>query len=210
MYPAINALWNIRRQYRRYRVLIPLLLVCAVLNGIFLMVAVPCRLYSDQPKEFSEFYIEEEAIRQAAKDEHTRDLGESASLLQFGVMFIGAASVLYVSSLMIGERMSDVGILYSIGLSRGQIFISLLIELLTLGVGTLAVGLAVGRISAEWYLKYQIAEQVLPEEILRYMETGTAEMLCLVVSAGILLLPIFGLTVRLLRTDPCGFLRDRK
>ena len=149
MYPAINALRNIRRQYRRYCVLIPLLLVCAVLNGIFLTVAVPCRLYSDQPKEFSEFYTEEEAIQQAAQDERTRDLGESASLLQFGVMFIGAAAVLYVSSLMIGERMLDVGILYSIGLSRGQIFVSLLIELLTLGVGTLAVGLAVGRISAE-------------------------------------------------------------
>ena len=210
MYPAVNALRNIRRQYRRYCVLIPLLLVCAVLNGIFLTVAVPCRLYSDQPKEFSEFYTEEEAIRQAAQDERARDLGESASLLQFGVMFIGAAAVLYVSSLMIGERMLDVGILYSIGLSRWQIFISLLIELLTVGVGTLAVGLAGGRIFAEWYLKQQIAEQVLPEEILRYMETGTAEMLCLVVSAGILLLPVLGLTVRLLRTDPCGFLRDRK
>ncbi len=210
MYPVINALRNIRRQYRRYRILIPLLLVCALLTGTFLTVAVPCRLYSDQPKEFSEFGTEEEAVRQAARDDRARELGESASLLQFGVMFIGAAAVLYVSSLMIGERMFDVGILYSIGLSRGQIFVSMLIELLTVCAGTLAAGLAVGRIAAEGYLNRQVSEQILPEEVLRYTETGTAEMLCIAVSAGILLLPVFRLAVRLLRTDPCGFLRDRK
>lgn len=210
MYPVIHALRNIRRQYRRYRVLIPLLLVCALLSGAFLTIAVPCRMYSDQPKEFTEFSAEEEAIRQAAREERARSLGESASLLQFGVMFIGAAAVWYVSSLMIGERMFDVGILYSVGLSRGQIFFSLSLELLTAGAGTLAVGLTVGRMAAKGYLKQQTAEQVLPEEILRYMETGTAEVLCLAVSAGILLLPVLRLTAKLLRTDPCGFLRDRK
>ena len=106
--------------------------------------------------------------------------------------------------------MFDVGILYSIGLSRGQIFVSMLIELFTACAGTLATGLGIGRVAAVCYLKDQVAEQILPEEILWYMETTTAEMLCIVVCVCILLLPIFRLTVRLLHTNPDGFLRDRK
>jgi len=210
MYPVINSLKNILRQYRRYRVLIPLLLVCALLSGAFLTLAVPCRVYSDQKSAYKDAAAEEEAVRLAEQDDRARDLGETASLLQFGVMLVGAAAILYVSSLMIGERMFDVGILYSLGLSRGQIFVSMLIELVTVCAGTITVGLAVGRVAAEAYLKHRIAEQILPEEILYYMETGTAEMLCIAVSAGILILPVLRLTVRLLRTDPCGFLRDRK
>ena len=210
MYPVINSLMNILRQYRRYRVLIPLLLACALLSGTFLTLAVPCRIYSDQKSTYKDAAAEEEAVRLAEQDDRARDLGETASLLQFGVMFVGAAAILYVSSLMIGERMFDVGILYSLGLSRGQIFVSMLIELVTVCAGTITVGLAVGRVTAEAYLKHRIAEQILPEEILYYMETGTAEMLCIAVSAGILILPVLRLTVRLLRTDPCGFLRDRK
>lgn len=210
MYPVINSLKNILRQYRRYRVLIPLLLACALLSGAFLTLAVPCRIYSDQKSTYKDAVTEEEAVRLAEQDDRARDLGETASLLQFGVMFVGAIAILYVSSLMIGERMFDVGILYSLGLSRGQIFRSMLIELVTVCAGTITVGLAVGRVAAEAYLKHRIAEQILPEEILYYMETGTAEMLCIAVSAGILILPVLRLTVRLLRTDPCGFLRDRK
>lgn len=210
MFIVWNSLRNIRRQYRRYRVLIPLLLVCALLTGGCLTVAVPCRLYSDQKTSVVFPLADEEAILREAQDDFARDLGESASLMQFGVMFIGAAAVLYAASVMINERMFEVGILYSLGLSRGQIFISMFIELFAVCTGTLAVGLFIGRTAAAGFLKTRIASQALPEEILRYMESGTAEILCIAVSVCILLLPILRLAVRLLRTDPCGFLRERK
>ena len=44
MYPVINALLNIRRQYKRYRILAVLILICAMLTGVFMTIAVPCRL----------------------------------------------------------------------------------------------------------------------------------------------------------------------
>ena len=144
------------------------------------------------------------------QSDRVRNLGESASLIQFSVMLVGAIAVLYVSSLMIRERMFDVGILYSVGLSKGQIFVSLFVELFTLCGGTLSVGIITGRILAVLYLKRQILQQILPAELLQFMGNGSVELLCLTAAVGILLMPILQLTVKLMHTDPCGFLRERK
>lgn len=210
MYPVTNALQNIRRQYKRYRILVPLILICSILTGVFFTIAVPCRLYSDQMNTILINYTDEEAILRYEQDDRARNLGESASLIQFGVMLIGAIAVLFVSSLMIGERMFDVGILYSVGLSRRQIFFSLFIELAVLGGGVLVIGLNLGRLVAIMYLRNQITQQFLPEEIMQYMNSGISELLCIIVSLFILMLPIMRLAVKLLKTDPNGFLRERK
>ena len=50
----------------------------------------------------------------------------------------------------------------------------------------------------------------LSEEILSYMGNGTAESLCIIAAVGILLLPILRLAGKLIKTDPNGFLTDRK
>ncbi len=210
MYPVLNALKNIRRQHRRYRVMVPLILICALLTGVFMTIAVPCRMYSDQANMVPQNLTADEAVLRNEQDDRARNLGESASMIQFSVMLIGAAAVLYVSSLMIGERMFDVGVLYSIGLSRGQIFFSLFMELTVLCGGTLVIGLNLGRLVAALYLKHQITQQILPEEIMQYMNSGASEFLCIMVSVCILLLPIMRLAGKLLKTDPNGFLRERK
>ena len=210
MYPVINALLNIRRQYKRYRILAVLILICAMLTGVFMTIAVPCRLYSDQVNTVIYEYTDEQAMLHKEQSDRVRNLGESASLIQFSVMLVGAIAVLYVSSLMIRERMFDVGILYSVGLSKGQIFVSLFVELFTLCGGTLSVGIITGRILAVLYLKRQILQQILPAELLQFMGNGSVELLCLTAAVGILLMPILQLTVKLMHTDPCGFLRDRK
>ncbi len=210
MYPVINAIRNIRRQYRRYRLLVPLLLICALMTGIFMTIAVPCRLYSDQVNTVPQNYTDETAKRYEAQAAHARNFGETSSLIQFSVMLVGSVGILYVSSLMIGERMFEIGILYAVGLSRRQIFLSLFIELFVLCGGTLVTGLTIGGVAAEGYLKHQVAKQVLPEEILRYMGTGTEEIFCFVISVGILLLPMIQLALKLLYTEPGRFLRERK
>ena len=211
MYPVTNALQNIRRQYKRYRILVPLILICSLLTGVFLTIAVPCRLYSDQMNTIPiNYYTDEEAILRYEQDDRARNLGESASLIQFGVMLIGAIAVLFVSSLMISERMFDVGILYSVGLSRGEIFFSLFIELAVLCGGVLVIGLNLGRLVAMMSMRNQISQQILPEEIMQYMNSGVSELLCIIVSLCILMLPIMRLAVKLLKTDPNGFLRERK
>lgn len=210
MYPILNSLRNIRRQYRRYRILVPLILICAVLTGIFMTVAVPCRLYTDGRSLAPPDFAAEDAELLAKQDERVRELGESASMLQFGVSLIGAAAILYVSSLMIGERLFDVGILYSIGLSRGQIFLSLVIELTALCGITLITGLTLGRLGAILYLKHGIAGQILPAQLTQYMNGGISGLLCVITAVCILLLPVLGLAVKLMKTDPNGFLRERK
>ena len=117
MFLIENALRNIGRQRGRYRVLLPLLLVCALLTGVFTTVAVPCRMAADRGSTADLDMTDEEAAAVSERDERARRLGESATLLSFSVLLVGAVAVLYVSSIMIGERMFDVGILYAVGLS---------------------------------------------------------------------------------------------
>lgn len=173
-------------------------------------IVVPCRQYSDRVNTVVNDLTKEEAAEEEAMNSHARELGEGASLIQFGVLLIGAIAILYVSALMIGERMREVGVFYAIGLSRGQIFVTMFVELFTICTAALICGLSLGRILSISYLRHEITASRLPEEILTYMGNGTAEWLCLIAAAGILLLPILRLAVKLLRTDPNGFLTDRK
>jgi len=207
-----NAFSNIVRQRGRYRILLPLLLVCALLNGIFTTVAVPCRMYADRGSTHDEALdiTDEEAAAVSERDDRARQLGESATLLSFSVLLVGAVAVFYVSSIMIGERMFDVGILYAVGLSRGQIFVTLFIELFTACTAALVCGLAVSRMIAGVYLRHEIAMTRLPEGILSYMGVGMSEALTLGAALLILLIPIGKLTVRLMRTNPTDLLADRK
>ena len=212
MFLIQNALRNIGRQRGRYRVLLPLLVVCALLTGVFMTVAVPCRMYADGGSTHMEAleFTDEEAAAVNKRDEHTRRLGESATLLSFSVLLVGAVAILYVSSIMIGERMFDVGILYAVGLSRRQIFSTLFLELFTACTAALVCGFAVGRMVAGAYLRREIAALRLPAGILSYMDNGVSEALCLVVALVILLIPIGKLTVRLMRTNPTNLLAERK
>lgn len=84
------------------------------------------------------------------------------------------------------------------------------VELFTVCTAALLCGLTLGRILAVLYLQNEITASRLPEEILTYMGNGTAESLCIIAAVGILLLPILRLAVKLLRTDPNGFLTVRK
>ena len=147
MYPAVNALKNISRQKKRYRLFIPLLLCCAILSGLFLTIAAPCRAYTDSVKTDPLRYTAEEAAQITAMEDHVRRTGQSASKAQIGILVVGAAAVFYVASLMIGERFTDVGILFSLGLTRGQIFVSLLTELGTVCVLSLGAGLWLARLT---------------------------------------------------------------
>ena len=210
MFLIRNALCNIVRQRGRYRVLVPLLVVCALLTGVFMTAAVPCRMYADRahPTDFD--LSDEEAAAASEREERARKLGESATLLSFSVLFVGAAAVLYVSSLMIGERMFDVGILYAVGLSRGQIFGTLFLELFTACAGSLVCGLAAGGAIARAYLRREVAALRLPEEILSHLGGGAADALCLLAALVILLIPLLKLTVRLIRTNPTALLAERK
>lgn len=210
MFLIRNALRNIGRQRGRYRVLLPLLLVCALLTGVFTTVAVPCRMAADRGSTADLDMTDEEATAVSERDERARRLGESATLLSFSVLLVGAVAVLYVSSIMIGERMFDVGILYAVGLSRGQIFATLFLELFTACTAALVCGLAVGRMIAGAYLRREIAIARLPEGILSYMGGGTSEALTLGAAFLILLIPIGKLTVRLMRTNPTDLLAERK
>ena len=210
MFLLQNALRNIVRQRGRYRVLIPLLLVCALLTGVFLTVAVPCRMYMDRGSAVEIDVTDEEAAAAAEREERARQLGESATLLSLCVLLVGAAAVLYVSSIMIGERMFDVGILYAVGLSRGQIFATLFLELFAACAAALACGLAAGGMIAGAYLRREIASLRLPEEILSRTGVGLSETLCLLAALAILLIPILKLTARLLRTNPTVLLAERK
>ncbi len=212
MFLIQNALKNIGRQRGRYRILLPLLLVCALLTGVFTTVAVPCRMVADRGSTHTALsdVTDEEAAAADERDDRARQLGESATLLSFSVLFVGAVAVLYVSSIMIGERMFDVGILYAVGLTRGQIFLTLFIELFTACTAALVCGLAAGRMIAGAYLRQEVASLRLPEGILSYMGGGVSEALTLGAALVILLIPIGKLTVRLIRTTPTELLAERK
>ena len=212
MFLIQNAFKNIGRQRGRYRVLLPLLLVCALLTGVFTTVAVPCRMYADRRSTHAEAFdiTDEEAAAASERDDRARRMGESATLLSFSVLLVGAVAILYVSSIMIGERMFDVGILYAVGLSRGQIFETLFLELFTACTAALVCGLAAGRMIAGVYLRHEIAMTRLPEGILSYMGVCMSEALTLGAALLILLIPIGKLTVRLMRTNPTDLLAERK
>ena len=212
MFLIQNAFRNIRRQRGRYRVLLPLLLVCALLIGVFTSVAAPCRMYADRgsARTGTLDVTDEAAAAASERDDRARRLGESATLLSFSVLLVGAVAVFYVSSIMIGERMFDVGILYAVGLSRGQIFRTLFLELFTACTAALVCGLAAGRGIAGAYLRREITAVRLPEGILSYMSGGVSEALTLGAALLILLIPIGKLTVRLMRTNPTDLLAERK
>ena len=146
----------------------------------------------------------------AEQEERARQLGESATLLSFCVLLVGAVAVLYVSSVMIGERMFDVGILYAVGLSRGQIFGTLFLELFAVCAGSLVCGLAVGGGIARIFLRREISSLRLPEELISRMSGGLSEALCLPAALLILLIPLTKLTIRLFRTNPADLLSERK
>ena len=74
MFLLQNALKNIWRQRRRYRVLLPLILVCALLTGVFMTVAVPCRQYSDRIITVAYDFTEEEAA--AVEERQEKMAGE--------------------------------------------------------------------------------------------------------------------------------------
>lgn len=212
MFLLQNALKNIVRQRGRYRVLAPLLLVSALLAGFLLTVAVPCRSLADGGEAVSEASFDEPAENAAAEERigRARKTGESASLLLFGVMLVGAVSVFYVSSLMIGERMYEIGILCAVGLSRGQIFFTMFLELFAVSAASAGCGLAAGRLLGGAYLRREAEALRLPAEILTRMGGGRAEILCLLAVLGILLIPLVRLTVRLLGTNPTALLARRK
>ena len=94
MFLLQNALKNIWRQRRRYRVLLPLIFVCALLTGVFMTVAVPCRQYSDRIITVAYDLTAEEAAAVEEMGSHARELGEGASLIQFGVLLVGAIAIL--------------------------------------------------------------------------------------------------------------------
>ena len=210
MFLIQNAIRNIGRQRGRYRVLVPLLLACALFSGVFMTVAVPCRICAERGSEPRLDVTDGEAVFFADREESARRLGESATVLSLCVFVVGAAAVLYVSSLMIGERIFDVGILYAVGLSRGQIFATLFLELFAVCAASLGCGLAVGRMIGGAYLRREIASLRLPDEVLSHMGGGLSETLCLLAASAILLIPMLKLTFRLLRTDPARLLAERK
>ena len=207
MFPITDALKNIYRQRKRYRIFISLLLLCALLSGVFLSVAVPCRLYSDRVN--GTVYSEEEAMQIQAMDDNVRQLGQTAAMVQIGILLVGAAAVFYVSALMIGERFYDIGILFSIGLSKGQIFLSLFTEMFTVCLLSLGGGLVTGSSLGRFWLRYQIGIGILPEGLSACMDSRAYIPVCIAAAAGILLIPLIRLVFRLLRTDPTVLLRDR-
>lgn len=152
MFLLQNAIKNIWRQRIRYRVLVPLLVVCALLTGVCMTIAVPCRMFADQMRIGELDPTDEAALAAIKRNDRARELGESATLFQYGILLIGAIGILYVSALMISERMFDVGILYSVGLSRIQIFFTMFIELFVMCGTTIFVGLQIGQVGATWYL----------------------------------------------------------
>ena len=209
MFSITNAMKNIYRQRKRYRLFVPLLLVCALLSGGFLTVAAPCRAYAEQTNTDPTQYTEEVYMQIRQLEDNARKTGQAAGKAYMGSLLVGAAAVLYVSSLMIGERFFDVGILFSVGLSKRQIFFSLFAELFTVCLFSLGIGLLAGTQFGILWLENRIAQGILPTALSEFISGRTHMTACLLSAAGILLIPLSRLTVRLIRSDPAAFIRDR-
>ncbi|MBE6614942.1 MAG: ABC transporter permease [Ruminococcaceae bacterium] len=209
MFAWMHAWKNIYRQRKRYRLFVPLLLVCALLSGCFLSIAAPCRQFSEQNHREIGMELTETDRQRELQDANARQLGQAASMIQTGVLLVGAVAVLYVSSLMIGERFSDIGILYSVGLTRRQIFFSFFTELCTVCVLVIGAGLTAGSRAAVWWLAYRIRVGVLPTGLEYYIGGNSWVPGCIAAAAGILAFPLLRLMLRLLRQDPADLLRDR-
>lgn len=207
MFALIHAWKNIYRQRKRYRLFVPLLLVCAMLSGCFLTIAAPCRQYSEKHHGNADM-MEADPVREQ-QDASARQLGQAASMIQTGILLVGAVAVFYVSSIMIGERFADIGILYSIGLTRRQIFISFFTELSTVCVLTLITGLTAGSRAAVWWLLYRIRIGGLPDGLKDYIGGSDWIAGCIGAAAVVLMVPLLRLMLRLFRQDPAELLRNR-
>lgn len=204
MFLVTNSLKNIIRQRRRYRLFIPLLFVCSLLVGTFTTLVLSSRLYLDyigqMPPQLS-MTVEESNLLSEQRS-NTANLGTTATVMQMAVFIISAAAVFYVASLMIGARFYDVGVMYSVGVTRRQIFLSFFVELETVCVTTLSVGFLLGHAAAVLYLNQQVSKKILPSEILDFTSGGTTGMVCVLIAAFILLLPLIGLVKRIISASP--------
>lgn len=210
MYIFTVALKNILRQHKRYKLFIPLLIVISMLVGGFTKVAMSCRSYADTEQSYSITVSQQEMDIEITKSKKVNELEQTAVLLMIGCQIVGAMSMFYISSNMIRERLSDIGIMLSVGVTKRQIILSLFIEIFFACCMALIIGISVGCVSGEIYLTYRINSGDLPSELKNYVDTGVAGIDYAVSVLCIVLIPMIQLAVSLYFRNPVYFLHKRK
>ena len=206
MFLIINSLKNIIRQRARYRLFVPLLLVCSLLSSLFLGILTPCRNYSEQTAFDSPFAITQEKDEQ---NKNSSQLALTASMIETGVIAVSAIAILYVSSLMTGERIRETGVLYSLGLTKGQIFLSFFIEIAAVSILSFVMGTICGKFLSHTYLNSMILSGELPVNLLSFKQSG-GEIVQFIYAIVILLIPISGMAARIIRSEPADIMRNSK
>jgi len=201
----LDSVKNLRRHGKRYFLLGSLLFLCALLSGAALTLASCAKLYlahTPIPDAFDEIF--------STQMHRVLSLDSAASASQAGILLVSAAALFYASSIAVNERMGDIGILYSIGLSGKTVFCGMLLEIGMLACLTLVPGCMIGRRVASLWICAQAAAGTLPPEMPGYIKGAGQTAVLLVFTCVILLFPAGSLAVRIAKSDPCDLLRERK
>lgn len=199
-----DSLKNLLRYRKRYLPLGCLLLVCALLSGGILTLASAAKQYL----EATPFSDSMDPLVSAMRG-NVVSLDSTASLAQAGVLSVSVIALFYVSSMAVNERMGNMGILYSVGLSGKTILGGMLLEIAALACLTLLPGCVIGKTAAEAWLHAQVSSGVMPGEICAYLAGGTQTAVLLIFAAVILLLPVGILIIKIAKSDPCDLLGER-
>lgn len=191
-----DSLKNLVRHRKRYLLLGILLFGCTVLSGFFITSAIAAKQYlAENP--FSE--ISDELLKSMRPA--LLKLDSRSSLSQAAVLLVSAAALIFSSSAAVGERLNDVQILRSLGLTSSVIAGGLLIELTALSLMTQLPAYIIGRFAASAVLHQNAAKGVYPAELLSYIPGSRTTLLGLAFSLLLLLIPAAVMISKLIRSD---------
>lgn len=191
-----DSMKNLLRYRKRYIPIVILMLGCAFLSGYFLTSAAAARGYLDA---YPFDTLTDPAVE--AMRPYILKLDSKSSITSAGVLLVFSAAIVYSSSAAVGERISVMKILYSLGISGKKIFSGMLFEIAVLACSAELTGYLIGKYAAVLHLTSQVSGGKLPEELLDYTSGAGQDILWFVFSIILLLIPMAVFAWKILDSD---------
>lgn len=130
----------------------------------------------------------------------------TCSIIKFGLSVVGITMLLFVSAMLISERIYDTGIYYSLGMSRRFIFLNLFFEMAIF----ILVVIFAGTATAGIVIKVIFYNGLLPPALIDYLGIDSG-MVCAVlfVAGAMILIPSVILLNRIVKSSPAALLKEK-
>jgi hypothetical protein len=211
----VHAVKNIFRQIKRYIIMgLHVYVISSVAISLF-MISVPANRFVSEWKPYyapDGFYIAEEDLGNPDIPFSKSDVLEveslyySCSAIKFGLSVVGIAVLLFVSAMLVSERIYDTGIYYSLGMSRKFIFLNLFFEMAIFILALILAGTATAGIA----VRVMFYKGLLPPALGDYLGIDGG-VLCAVlfVTVAMIMIPSLILLNRIVKSSPAALLKEK-